>query len=109
MDNEVIVEINGVNYRFKLKAQKIVALEKAYGKNIFELFDDMTAGTVATILKAALIEPENIDEFDLLDIMLTKYSLVDIPKELLREIAIKSGLIKKQTMEELINKPETKN
>lgn len=106
MDNEFVLEIDGVNYRFKLKSQKIVALEKAFGKNIFMIFDDMTAGSIATILKAALIEPEDIDEFELLDKLLTKYTLLEIPKEVLNPIAVKSGLIKQKTMEDIVNNGE---
>lgn len=109
MDNEFVLEINGVNYRFKLKSQKIVALEKAFGKNIFDIFADMTAGTLATVLKAALIEPEDIDEFELLDIMLTKYTLLELPSKVLNPIAVKSGLIKQQTMEDMMKDTEAKN
>ena len=109
MDNEVVITINDVEYHFKLKAQSIVGLEKMYGKNIFELFEDMNAGSIADILKAALLSPADIDKFELLDILLTKYSLLEIVSEILREIAIKSGLIKKQEITDMMSTEQLKN
>ena len=42
MDNELLVVINEKELRFKLKSQVIVLLEKLYGKNIFEIFQDLS-------------------------------------------------------------------
>lgn len=100
MDNEEIVLINDVEYHFKLKSESIVALEKIYGKNIFSIFEDMSFTTIRTILSHCLISPKVADANELMDTLLTKYTLLEMPTILLKNIAVKSGLLKKEDAEE---------
>lgn len=100
MDNEEILLVNGVEYHFKLKSQKIVELEKVYGKNIFSILEDMSFGMVAKVLKASLISPIDIDEFELMDKLLEKYTIIELAQDVLKNIAVKSGLLKKSDVEE---------
>ena len=61
MDNEVIIQIGEVEYHFKLKSQKIVELEKLLGKNIFDIFSDMSFTSLRLILSKCCLAPENAD------------------------------------------------
>ena len=98
MDNEVILKIGEVEYHFKLKSQKIVELEKIYGKNIFSIFEDMSFGTVLKLLEASLISPEGLSGYELMDKLLEKYSIIELAQNVLKDIALKSGLLKKSEL-----------
>lgn len=98
MDNEVIIKIGDIEYHFKLKSQKIVGLEKEFGKNIFEIVQDLSFETITAFMGASLISP-NINKFDLMDDLLSVYSLQEIAEKIMIEIAIKSGLIKKADLD----------
>lgn len=106
MDNEEIITIDGVDYHFKLKSQKIVELEKLYGKNIFSIFEDMSFGMVMKVLEASLISPTGIDSYELMDKLLTKYSLIELAGTVLQNIAVKSGLLKKSDMAKIDSKSD---
>ena len=54
MDNELLVVINEKELRFKLKSQVIVLLEKLYGKNIFEIFQDLSFTSMQRIFWESL-------------------------------------------------------
>lgn len=103
MDNEEIITIDGVEYHFKLKSQKIVELEKVFGKNIFSIFEDMSFGTVLKVLEASLVSPSGIDGYELMDRLLTKYSILELAQDVLKNIAVKSGLLKKSDIEDKNN------
>ena len=106
MDNEEIIVIDGVEYHFKLKSQKIVELEKVYGKNIFSIFEDMSFGTVLKVLEASLVSPAGIDGYALMDKLLTKYTIIELAQDVLKSIAVKSGLLKKSDVEVAENDPK---
>lgn len=108
MDNEEIVKIGEVELHFKLKSQTIVELESLFGKNIFEIFEDLSFTNVRTILSKCLISPEKMDANELMDMILQKYTLIEIASVLLKEIAVKSGLLRKENVEETSDK-EIKN
>lgn len=107
MDNEEIVKIDDVEYHFKLKSQSIVELEKVLGKNIFEIFADMSFTSMRKILSTCLISPEGIDADTLMDILLKKYTLLEMANDLIRQIAVKSGLVKQENVE--LSEEERKN
>lgn len=101
MDNEEIVKVGEVELHFKLKSQIIVELEKLFGKNIFEIFEDLSFTNIRTILSKCLISPENMDADKLMDTLLQKYTLIEMASTLLKDIAVKSGLLRKENTEEL--------
>lgn len=107
MDNEEIVKIDDVEYHFKLKSQSIVELEKVLGKNIFEIFADMSFTSMRKILSTCLISPTDITPDDLMDVLIKKYTLLEIANDLIRNIAIKSGLVKQENVE--LTEEERKN
>lgn len=114
MDNEEIViverknyiegsnepQIEKVEYHFKLKSQIVVELEKITGKNIFEIFANMSFTSMQLVLDKCRILPVNVDTNQMMDDLLTVYSLVEISTELIQSIALKSGLVKKAETEE---------
>lgn len=107
MDNEEIVKIGEVELHFKLKSQSIVELETLFGKNIFEIFEDLSFTNIRTILSKCLISPEKMDENELMDTLLQKYTLIEMASTLLKDIAVKSGLMRKQDADE--SEEDTKN
>ena len=101
MDNELIVTIGDKELHFKLKSQVIVTLEKVYGKNIFEIFQDLSFTSMQRIFWEALSNKElagNAD--DVMDLLLTKYTLVELGNDLLQQLAVKSGILKQQDVNE---------
>lgn len=101
MDNELIVTIGDKELHFKLKSQVIVTLEKIYGKNIFEIFQDLSFTSMQRIFWEALSNKElasNAD--DVMDLLLTKYTLVELGNDLLQQLAVKSGILKPQDVNE---------
>jgi hypothetical protein len=106
MDNEEIITIDGVEYHFKLKSQKIVELEKVYGKNIFQIFEDMSFGTILKVLEASLVSPAGMDGYELMDKMLTKYTILELAQSVLKNIAVKSGLLRKSDVSDVEDNPK---
>ena len=103
MNNEYVIEIDGVKYRFKLTSQKIVELEKQFGKNIFEIFASMSFTTMRELIRASLISPEGKTADEIMDALLTKFTLMELSDTVMTEIAIASGLIKRQDTENVIS------
>ena len=100
MDNEVIIQIREVEYHFKLKSQKIVELEKLLGKNIFDIFSDMSFTSLRLILSKCCLAPENADPDKIMDDLMTKYSLIELANDVVKDIAVKSGLLKQSQVDE---------
>jgi len=109
MDNEEILVIGEEEFHFKLPSKEIVRLEKLYGKNIFEIFESLSFGTIADILEAALVKPEGVDKFDMMDKLLTKYTIIELGQDILQKIAVKSGLLKVKDLENNDGEAEAKN
>ena len=106
MDNEVIIVIGDKELHFKLKSQKIVSLEKIFGKNIFEIFQTLSFTSLERVLWECLVDKtmfQNADE--LMDLLLTKYDMIALGNDVLQDIAVKSGIIKKSDLED--NKEES--
>lgn len=101
MDNELIVVIDEKELHFKLKSQVIVVLEKLYGKNIFEIFQDLSFTSMQRIFWESLVNKDIISNAnDLMDELLTKYTLIELGNDLLQQLAVKSGILKPQDMDE---------
>lgn len=99
MDNEVILKIGDKELHFKLKSQVIVTLEKVFGKNIFEIFQSLSFTSTQRILWESLVDKtqfENANE--LMDLLLTQYTLIELGNGILQDIAVKSGLIKNKDL-----------
>lgn len=109
MDNEEILKIGEVEYHFKLSSKEVVRLEKLYGKNIFAIFEDLSFGSITEILAASLVEPKNIDKYDLMDTLLTQFSIIELGRDFLQKIAVKSGLLKKTDITEEEENTDSKN
>ena len=101
MDNELLVVINEKELRFKLKSQVIVLLEKLYGKNIFEIFQDLSFTSMQRIFWESLSNKDVVQDADnLMDTLLTKYTLIELGNDLLQQLAVKSGILKAKDMDE---------
>lgn len=101
MDNELIITIGDKELHFKLKSQVIVTLEKVYGKNIFEIFQDLSFTSMQRIFWEALSNKELVDNADdVMDLLLTKYTLIELGNDLLQQLAVKSGILKPQDVNE---------
>lgn len=101
MDNELLVVINEKELRFKLKSQVIVLLEKLYGKNIFEIFQDLSFTSMQRIFWESLSNKDAVqDANNLMDTLLTKYTLIELGNDLLQQLAVKSGILKAKDMDE---------
>ena len=109
MDNEYVLVIDDVEYHFRLKSQKIVNLEKIYGKNIFEIVQEMSFNSMTDFIGASLVSPTNINKYDLMDILMEKYSLREISDNIMTQIAVKSGLIKQADLDNALEAEELKN
>lgn len=99
MDNEVIIKIEGTEYKFKLKSASILYLEKKLGKNIFEAFQDPDFTIMVNIFYACASNECKLkynNEADLFDALLAEYSMQDLTEKYLAEIVQKSGLVQKQ-------------
>ena len=101
MDNELLVVINEKELRFKLKSQVIVLLEKLYGKNTFEIFQDLSFTSMQRIFWESLSNKDVVqDANNLMDTLLTKYTLIELGNDLLQQLAVKSGILKAKDMDE---------
>ena len=101
MDNEVIIKIGDKELHFKLKSQVIVTLEKVFGKNIFEIFQGLSFTSMERVFWESLVDKtmfENADE--MMDLLLSEHTLMDLSGGLLQDIAVKSGIIKKTDIDE---------
>lgn len=108
MDNEVILKIGDKELHFKLKSQIIVTLEKVFGKNIFEIFQGLSFISIQRIMWECLVnKTEFADANELMDFLMTKYSLLDLGGDIMQEIAIKSGILKQKDTEAEENTEES--
>lgn len=99
MDSEVIIKIEGVEYKFKLKSASILYLEKKLGRNIFEAFQNPDFTTTVNIFYACASAECKLkygNEADLFDAMLKDYGMEELAEKYLTEIVEKSGLVQKQ-------------
>ena len=99
MDNDVIIKIEGIEYKFKLKSATILYLEKKLGRNIFEAFQNPDFTVMVNIFYACASNECKVKygtEGDLFDALLAEYSIQDLTENYLAEIVQKSGLVQKQ-------------
>lgn len=96
MNNELIKEINGKEYHFKFKSKKCIDLEKATGRQFMELLQDVSMGNITRLLKAACVEPTNVDEYELLDELMENSSIENIMLDVIYETATISGIISRE-------------
>ena len=99
MDNEVIIKIEGIEYKFKLKSSSILYLEKKLGKNIFEAFQNPDFTVMVNLFYACAskdCKAKYTDEGELFDALLDKYGMQELAEKYLAEIVQKSGLVQKQ-------------
>lgn len=98
MDSEVIIKIQGVEYKFKLRSSSILYLEKKLGKNIFEAFQNPDFTVMVNLFYAcasAECKQKFSDEGELFDAMLDEYGMQELAEKYLAEIVQKSGLVQK--------------
>ena len=111
MDNELIVNIGDKVLKFKLKSQAIVTLEKTYGKNIFEIFQDLSFTSIQNIFWESLLNKEVFaDRYEMMDALMDNYTLIELSNTQLQELAVKSGILRSKDLEEAgTSAEETKN
>lgn len=95
MNNELIKTIGDKEYHFKFKSKKCIDVEKATGKNFMELLEDTSMTNVARLLKVCCLN-ENINEYDLLDELLSTSTLARILIDIIWETAAISGIITRE-------------
>lgn len=101
MDNEVIIKIEGIEYKFKLKSSSILYLEKKLGKNIFEAFQEPDFTIMVNIFYACASNECKMkygNEGDLFDALLEEYGMQELTEKYLAEIVQKSGLVQKSNI-----------
>ena len=101
MDSDVIIKIEGVEYKFKLKSASILYLEKKLGRNIFEAFEKPDFTVMVNIFYACAdnaCKVKYVSEGDLFDALLAEYGMQELADKYLSEIVQKSGLVQKQTI-----------
>ena len=99
MDNVVIIEIEGIEYEFKLKSSVILYLEKKLKRNIFEAFQNPDFTIMANIFFAcasSTCKAKYPDEGELFDALLAEYGMQELTEKYLNDIVQKSGLVKKE-------------
>lgn len=99
MDNVVIIKIQGVEYKFKLKSSSILYLEKKLGKNIFEAFQNPDFTVMVNLFYACASNECKVkyqNEADLFDALLDEYGMQELAEKYLSDIVQKSGLVQKQ-------------
>ena len=102
MDNDLIIVVNDIELHFKLKSQVLVTLEKLYGKNIFEIFQDLSFTSMQRIFWESLVNKDAVNNADaLMDTLLTKYTLIELGNDILQKLAVKSGILKQQDADEI--------
>ena len=104
MDSELVITIGDKVVRLKLKSQAIITLEKIYGKNIFEIFKDLSVTVMADIFYKSLVNKDELPNIskmeDLMDLLLEKYSLLELGDEILNQLAVRSGILKQSDLED---------
>lgn len=98
MDSEVIIEIQGVEYKFKLKSSNILYLENKLKRNIFEAFENPDFTTMVNIFYACASNECKVkygNEAELFDALLEQYGMQQLAEKYLAEIVQKSGLVQK--------------
>ena len=102
MDNDLIIVVNDIELHFKLKSQVLVTLEKLYGKNIFEIFQDLSFTSMQRIFWESLVNKDAVNNADaLMDTLLIKYTLIELGNDVLQKLAVKSGILKQQDADEI--------
>ena len=99
MDNDVIIKIEGVEYKFKLKSSSILYLEKKLGRNVFEAFQNPDFTVMVNVFYACASNECKLkygNEADLFDALLVEYGIEELTTTYLDAIVQKSGLIRKQ-------------
>ena len=109
MNNELIKVIGEKEFHFKFKSKKCIDLEKATGKQFLELLQDVSMNNIARLLKAACVSPENIDEYELLDLLMEDSSLEKIMLDVVYETATISGIISRADKEKIDNAVNDEN
>ena len=110
MDNEVILKIGDKELHFKLKSQVIVTLEKVFGKNIFEIFQSLSFTSTQRILWESLVDKTQFENGnELMDLLLTQYTLIELGNGILQDIAVKSGLIRSKDLGDEESLEDVKN
>lgn len=98
MDNEVVIKIEGKEYKFKLKSSSILYLEKKLGKNIFEAFQNPDFTIMVNLFYACAskeCKDKYQDEGELFDALLEEYGMQELAEKYLQDIVQKSGLVQK--------------
>lgn len=99
MDNVVIIKIEGIEYKFKLKSSNILYLEKKLNKNIFKVFQNPDFTVMVNLFYACADDACKIkykNEADLFDALLEEYGIQELSEKYLAEIIQKSGLVQKE-------------
>ena len=84
MDSEVIIKIEGIEYKFKLKSSSILYLEKKLGKNIFEAFQNPDFTVMVNLFYACASNECKLkygNEGDLFDALLAEYGMMDLAEK----------------------------
>lgn len=101
MDNDVIIKIEGIEYKFKLKSSSILYLEQKLKQNIFEAFQNPNFTVMVNIFYACASTECKVKyskEDELFDALLAEYGLQELSEKYLAEIVQKSGLVQKQNI-----------
>lgn len=99
MDSDVIIKIDGVEYKFKLKSASILHLEKKLRRNIFEAFQNPDFTVMVNLFYAcasAECKQKYPDEGELFDALLAEYGMEELAEKYLNELVQKSGLVQKE-------------
>lgn len=107
MNNELIKEIKGKEYHFKFKSKRLTDLEKLTGKSIIELLQDTSISNVCRLLKYACLD--EIDEYELLDELLSEMTYEKVIMDIIIETCIVSGIISREQFNNSVNNDEEKN
>ena len=100
MDNDVIIKIEGIEYKFKLKSSSILYLEKKLGQNIFEAFEHPNFTIMVNLFYACASKEcraKYPDEGTFFDTLLDEYGMQELSEKYLQEIVQKSGLVQKSS------------
>ena len=109
MDSDVIIKIQGVEYKFKLKSANILYLEKKLGRNIFEAFQNPDFTVTVNLFYACAsneCKAKYGNEGELFDALLAEYGMQELSEKYLAEIVQKSGLVQKEVEIPMTPSPE---
>ena len=99
MDSDVIIKINGIEYKFKLKSASILYLERKLRRNIFEAFQNPDFTVMVNLFYAcasAECKQKYPDEGELFDALLAEYGMEELAEKYLNDLIQKSGLVQKE-------------